>query len=85
MNDILEMKRQIAELQAIVANLQSSALFPRGVETAIRERIPSITGSGITSAGNTSSYGSFPVIVPANPSGALITVYNGTTYNLLYK
>lgn len=83
--DLVKMQEQIDALEAFVLQLQQSNLIPRAVETAFSERLGSLGATGTGSAGTTSSFSGFPVIVPANPSGVVNVVIKGVTYGLLYK
>lgn len=85
-----ELLARIEQLERMVDSLANSALIPRDVETAFNERLridkkleATIAGTGSATAATV--YGAFPVTAPAQPSGTLQVVYNGTTYELLYK
>lgn len=87
-----EQIQRMETLEKKLAMLENSALIPRNVETALKERlnIP-IIAAGTLVASNTAGitgptvYNAFPVTVPAAPSGSLQVTYAGATYFLLYR
>ena len=83
-----DLQRQIDALQAQILLMQQSVGITRDTETALIERL-NLTGiissTGIGSAGSTTVISAFPFNLPANPSGIVNTVINGTKYGLLYK
>ena len=82
-SQIDELNVQIAELKQSLDSLSNSATIDRNLETALQERLG--TPIDVSTAGATVVVGSFPVTVPANPSGTLTVRFRGVTYNLLYK
>jgi hypothetical protein len=88
MDEITELKKEIQELKAWKRSLESSHSIPVEIDQAFRDRLGGsseleVTGTG--SPASTSSYSSFNVVVPANPSGTLKVLVDGTLYELLYK
>lgn len=80
----------IEEIRNKIESLYSSSTIPRDVETAFKERLGGvITSTGTTGSATTQSVSvpSVPtnITVPAQPSGTIAIVVNGTTYNVLYK
>lgn len=81
-----EEKAQFDEMYATIQAMKAGYSFPKDISDAILSRLGSgLVSSGTGSAGATTVYGAFPVTVPANPSGTITVIINGTTYNLLYK
>lgn len=82
----MDLQEQINILKAEIDSMKASYSFPKPVADAIREVLGAgVVVSGTTTAGATTVISAFPFNLPANPSGALTVVYNGVTYNLLYK
>lgn len=80
-----DLEKRVKLLEKIVSSLGRSNAIPRAIETAFTERLGILVPTGFASAGSTITTSSFPVTIPANPSGALDVVFEGNTYGLLYK
>lgn len=78
-------EKRIKALEDQIKQLTAASSFPRDVQNAITTRFGFLSIGKTGSAGNTSSYAAFPVIVPANPSGTLEIISGGKTYNVLLK
>ena len=79
---------RIERLEAVLDSLTRSNSIPRNIETAFAERLGtgvSLVSTGTGTAGSTSSFSAFPVIVPANPSGTVKVSIGGTVVELLKK
>jgi succinylglutamate desuccinylase len=92
--EITELLSKVESMKQEIDSLKSNTSISPDVETAFVERLkiidftPLVKGTGTTTAStqNKSLSGDPETItVPAQPSGALVVTYNGTTYNLLYK
>lgn len=80
------LQAQIDELKATIDSMKAGYSFPKDISDAIISRIGTgIVSTGLGSPNSQTVYNAFPVTVPANPSGTITVVINGTTYNLLYK
>lgn len=78
--------KQVSSLSQVIDSLSNSSMIPRDIENAFAERLPFINASlGTGTPGATVSFSSFPVVVPANPSGTLLVRVGGVPYALLYK
>lgn len=86
--EIEDLRRSIEELSKKFDSLTNYNTIPFDVQEAFAARlpVPSITGTGtadtqtIALSGNPQN-----ITVPAQPSGALTVIFNGITYELLYK
>lgn len=86
MQEVDELKKRLSFTENVLQNLARSEAIPRDIETAFTERLPFLNASlGTTTPGDTVSFSAFPVVAPANPSGALKVQVGSTIYNLLYK
>lgn len=81
-----EEKTQFDEMRATIEAMKAGYSFPKDISDAIVSRLGlGLVATGSGSPNSQTVYGSFPVTVPANPSGAITVIINGTTYSLLYK
>ena len=70
-NQITDLKKTVMDLQNQLSNLNRSSTFPRDTETAIIERLKTISSIGVTGATTTAS------------GYVEITLSNGITYQIL--
>lgn len=81
-----EEKAQFDEMYATIQNMKAGYSFPKDISDAILSRLGAgLVSTGTGSAGSQTVYGSFPVTVPANPSGTVKVIIGNTIYELLYK
>lgn len=91
MNELEQLKREVAELKAWKASLENTSKIPYSFDTAFRDRfhidfkLEGVT-TGTASTTDIDLTGNAETItVPAQPSGTLSVSFKGTTYELLVK
>jgi hypothetical protein len=81
-----EEKKQFDEMYTTIQSMRAEYSFPKDISDAILSRLGTgIVATGTGSPNSQTVFGSFPVTVPANPSGTITVIIGGVTYNLLYK